>query len=421
LESIFGNEMSERSASEWGRVADDGTVYVRTSSGERAVGSWRAGSAEEGLVHFARRFDDLVAEVELLEQRLAAASVDPAGLAATARRLRDSLGTAAVVGDLAGVDARLAAVIDAADERRSHAAAQRAERAAAATAAKEELAAEAERIAKSSEWKATGDRFRTLAERFRALGGVDKRTEAELWRRITAAREEFTRRRTAHFAALDNQRAVSRQRKETIIAEAESLADSSDWAGTTARYRALMTEWKAAGRAAKDVDDALWARFRAAQDTFFARRNAVNAERDAELRANQAKKEDLLAEAAALDAADAERAQRAFRKIQERWDSVGRVPRETAPDLERRLADIGDKLREAADARWERRGIEASPFVIKLRESVARLETKIERAKAAGRHDEAAEAEAALATQRAWLDQASPAARTPGRKSDDRG
>lgn len=52
----------------WGWVAEDGTVYVRTASGERAVGSWRAGSPSEGLAHFQRRYDDLCAEVELLER-----------------------------------------------------------------------------------------------------------------------------------------------------------------------------------------------------------------------------------------------------------------------------------------------------------------------------------------------------------------
>ena len=393
-------------ATAWGRVAEDGTVYVRTAAGERAVGSWRAGSPEEGLAHFARRYDDLAAEVELLERRLTVAGVDPAGIAASARKLRDGLDQAAVVGDLDALARRLDAVLAATEARREELAAERARRTAEAIAAKEALVAEAEQLARSSDWKATSERFRTIGNDFRAITGVDKRTDSALWRRIAAARDEFTRRRTAHFAALDTQRARSRERKEAIIAEAEALADSTDWSGTTARFRALMAEWKAAGRAAKDVDDELWARFRAAQDAFFSRRNAVNAERDAELRANQAKKEELLAEAAALDLSDIDRSLRQFRKIQERWDAIGRVPRDAVGSLERQLAAIGDKLREAADARWERRDIESSPFVLRLRESVARLEAKLERARAAGRTKDIAETEAALATQRAWLAQA---------------
>ncbi len=69
---------------------------------------------------------------------------------------------------------------------------------------------------------------------------------------------------------------------------------STDWGATGAAFRDLLTEWKAVGRAAKDVDDTLWQRFKAAQDTFFAARNAATAERDAEFRANADAKEALL-------------------------------------------------------------------------------------------------------------------------------
>ncbi|ORT91012.1 DNA repair ATPase, partial [Frankia casuarinae] len=369
-QSIFGNTMSDRSepdhASAWGRVADDGTVFVRTASGERAVGSWRAGSLREGLAHFERRFDDLSAEVELLERRLTVSGVDPAGIVGSARRLLDSLDEAAVVGDLDALRTRLEAVVAATEEHRSALAAERAERAGRIAAAKEQLVAEAERLGRSSEWKTAGERFRALAEEFRAAGSLDKRTDSALWRRIATARDEFTRRRTAHFAALDTQRARSRERKEAIIAEAEALSDSTDWAGTAARYRALLADWKAAGRAAKDIDDALWNRFRAAQDAFFTRRNEANAERDAELRENQVKKEKLLAEATALDPADTDRSLRRLREIQDRWDEIGRVPREVAGSLERQMAAIGDKLREASDARWAQRSLASSPFVTKL-------------------------------------------------------
>ncbi|WP_230203232.1 DUF349 domain-containing protein [Parafrankia discariae] len=396
----------DESGADWGRVDADGTVYLRTADGERAVGSWRAGSPEEGLAHFRRRYDDLLAEVVLLERRLTVSGVDPGGIAGSARRLREGLAQAAVVGDVDALAARLDAVLTATDTRRTELAAERARRVAAAVTAKEELVTEAEQLARSSEWKVTSERFRTIGDDFRAITGVDKRTDSALWRRIAAARDEFTRRRTSHFAALDTQRTRSRERKEAIIAEAVVLSDSTDWGPTTARYRAMMVEWKAAGRAAKDVDDELWARFRAAQDGFFSRRNAVNAERDAELLANQARKEELLVEAAALDPVDVERSLRRYREIQERWDAVGRVPREAVGSLERQLNAIGDKLRDASDARWDRRDIAESPFLTKLRESVAKLEAKLERARAAGRAREITETENALATQRAWLAQA---------------
>jgi hypothetical protein len=398
--------MSDGTGSEWGRVADDGTVYVRTSEGERAVGSWRAGSPDEGLAHFVRRYEDLSAEAELLERRVKIPGVDPVGIANSAQRLLDGLPTAAAVGDLDGLRARLTTLLGETEDRKSVVQAERAERAALAVAQKEELVAEAERLAKSSDWKAVSERFRVIGEEFRAITGVDKRTDSGLWRRIAAAREEFAHRRTAHFAALDTQRSKSKERKEALITEAEALADSTDWGPTSLRFRALMTEWKTAGRAAKDVDDELWVRFRAAQDAFFARRNSVNAERDAQARANQTAKEALLAEAGELDPADTERSLRRLREIQERWDAIGRVPREAVSQLERQLATVSDRIREASDARFTRQDTETSPFVAKLRESVRRLEEKLEKAKASGRTKDIAKVEADLATQRAWLAQA---------------
>jgi hypothetical protein len=403
LMPIFGTTMSERNSSEWGRVGDDGTVYVRTPSGERPVGSWRAGSPAEGLAHFGRRYDDLAAEVVLLEQRLTVPTAEPADLASSARRLLRSLDTAAVVGDLTVLAHRLEAILSAVAERTAMHATEQARRTAVAVEAKEALVAEGERLAHSSDWKISGERFRTIAAEFRAITGVDRRTDTELWKKVTAAREEFNRRRTAHFAALDQQRAQARERKEAIVAEAEALADSSEWSSSSARYRTLLDTWKSAGRAPKDVEDALWLRFRSAQDAFFARRNAANAERDAELRANQAGKEQLLAEAAALDPGRSDQALRKLREIEQRWDAIGKVPRDAVADLERRLSAAGDRIRHAADARWRRQEPMESAFVTTLRESVAKLEAKLEQARARGQVDEVAETETALATQREWL------------------
>ncbi|MGF7234950.1 MAG: DUF349 domain-containing protein [Frankia sp.] len=396
--------MTDLPGSTWGRIDDEGSVYVRTSTGERAVGSWRAGSPAEGLAHFVRRYDDLVAEVVLLEQRLTVPTADAKAVGASARRLRDSLPTAAVVGDVASLEKRVEGLIAAADEGRARQSAAKAQQTAAVVEAKTALVAEAETLAGSSDWKATGDRLRALADEFRKVTGIDRRADSDLWKRFTTARDEFTRRRGAHFAALDAQRAESTRRKEAICEEAESLSGSSEWGATAGRYKALMTDWKAAGRAQREVDDALWARFRAAQDAFFSRRNAVNNERDEAERANAGEREKLLAEAEALDVTDTERAARRLREIQERWDGVGRAPREVSGALERRLAAVGDKIRDSERERWRRPDPEASRLVTRLRESVAKLEVKVERARAAGRPDAAAEA--TLATQREWLAQA---------------
>src|SRR5947209_301376 len=114
----------------WGRIDADGTVYVRTAAGERAIGSWQAGTPQEGLAYYQRRYDDLAAEVAVLEARVGTA--DPKQVAAAATKLRAALPEASALGDLDSLDGRLAAVLEKCEQRF----AQRAEqRAAAAVAA----------------------------------------------------------------------------------------------------------------------------------------------------------------------------------------------------------------------------------------------------------------------------------------------
>ena len=88
----------------WGRVDADGTVYVRTADGERVIGSWAAGSPEEAIVFFRRKFESLETEVTLIEQRIATTEIAPAQAQATVQRLLKSVADANALGDIPGMD-----------------------------------------------------------------------------------------------------------------------------------------------------------------------------------------------------------------------------------------------------------------------------------------------------------------------------
>ncbi|MCA1712362.1 MAG: DUF349 domain-containing protein [Actinobacteria bacterium] len=390
--------------SEWGRVGDDGTVYVRTADdGERAVGSWQAGSGAEGLAHFTRRYEALATEIMLLEQRLRSGAGDPGHVATSAKRLVETLPTANAVGDIPSLQRRAEALVASTAEAVEKQKAERAEAREQAAAQKAALADEAEKLAGSSEWKTAGERLRTLGDDWKALPKLERKAEDELWQRIAAARKRFAERRTTHFGALEEQRTVSKARKEKLIKEAEALQSSTDWKPTAERYKQLMSDWKAAGRAPREVEDELWGRFKAAQDVFFTARSAQFSAQDEEFRGNQAVKEQILAEAEALDfAASPEKATARLRDLQEKWEAAGKVPREVMRSLEDRMAAVEKKVRETSEKRWQ--ASSASPFEIRLREKLAELEQKLEKAKAAGRPTD--ELEQQLATQREWLAQA---------------
>jgi hypothetical protein len=388
-------------------VDPDGTVWLITGSGERVIGTWQAGDTEAAYEHFGRRFDDLHTEVALMERRLKSGTGDARKIKSAAAALAETLPEAHVLGDVDALASRLAAIVDHADEAAQAEKAKREEYRATQTARKEALAAEAEELAaNSTQWKAAGDRLREILDEWRTIGGLDRKTDDALWKRYSAARETFNRRRGSHFAELDRERAGARQTKEALCERAEELADSTDWGATGAAFRDLLTQWKAAGRAAKDVDDALWQRFKAAQDKFFGARNAASAERDAEFRANAEAKEALLAEAERLDTSDLDAARAALRAIGERWDAIGKVPRERAPELERRLRAVEKKIRDAPTGGVDP---EAQARADQFRARAEQFERQAQKAEAAGRTKDAEEARANAEQWRQWAEAAADA------------
>jgi hypothetical protein len=398
----------------WGRVDADGTVYVRTADGERAIGSWQAGEPDEGLVHYARRFDDLRTEVELLHARLASGSGDPKQAATSAKHLLASMADAAVIGDLAALTARTEYIIAEAERAIEANRKVRDKARAESTARKQTLVEEAEQIAEeATQWKPAGDRLRAILDEWKTIKGVDRKTDELLWKRFAKARDAFNRRRGSHFADMDRQRNAAKAAKQALVDEAEQLSESEDWADTASRYKQLMIEWKAAGRAPKESDDALWQRFRAAQDKFFSRRSAVFDERDAEFAENAKRKEELLAEADHIDpTTDLDGARAALHRIQDQWDQIGKVPRERIRELEAKLRAIEEKVRNAADTRWRRTDPEAEARAAQFRERVAQFEAQAAKAKAAGDKRRAEQAEAQAAQWREWLSAAEQALAT---------
>jgi hypothetical protein len=386
---------------QFGRVDDDGTVWLISSAGERVVGSWQAGDREAAFAHFGRRFDDLSTEVTLMEERLAAGTGDARKIKANASALIETLPTASVLGDIDAVAARLAGLVDQAGATVAADRSRRDEHRAAQTARKEALAAEAEELAtNSNQWKTAGDRMREILDEWKTISGLDRKVDDALWKRYSAARESFNRRRGSHFADLDRERSSVRQSKERLCERAEELSDSTDWAGTSAEFRNLLTEWKAAGRASRDVDDAMWRRFKAAQDSFFSARNAATEEKDAEFHANADAKQALLADAEKIDTSNHEAARAALRSIADKWDAIGKVPRERSADLERRLRAVEKKVRDAGEANWA--DPEAQARAEQFATRAEHFEQQARKAAAAGRTKEAEEAQANADQWRQW-------------------
>ena len=403
------------SGHEWGRVDDDGTVYVRTADGERMVGQYPIGSPEEAMAFFTKRFEALAVEVELLEQRVRSGVMTPEEASESVRTVSTQVSEANAVGDLASLVARLESLRPVIASQREARKAEKAQRAVESKAAKERIVAEAEVLAAGNDWRGGANRLRSLLDEWKALPRIDRASDDELWKRFSSARTTYTRRRKTHFAEQNEKREGARAVKERLVKEAEALADSTDWGATAGRYRDLMSQWKAAGAAPKDVDDELWKRFRGAQDTFFGARDAANAALDAEFAANAEVKEKILVEAEALlpalkSTGDLDAAKKSLRELSDRWDAAGKVPRDRMKELEGRMRAVEQAIRSAEDERWRasdpEKSARADDMVSKLEAAIAKAESDLESARAAGNSKKVAELEADLASRRSFLDMA---------------
>jgi Domain of Unknown Function (DUF349) len=395
----------------FGRVERDGTVYVRTSAGERVVGQVPDVPAAEALGFFTRRFEALELEVSLLERRIATGALSPDDAVASITKVRAAVADARAVGDLDGLQARLEALFPLIASQRAARKAERVRQQEETRAAKERFVLEAERLAAGDDWRGGVNRFRVLLEEWKSLPRLDRATDDALWHRFSSARTTYTRRRKAQFAQQNEQREAARVIKEKLVTEAEALAASTDWGPTTGAFRDLMARWKAAGPAPRDVDELLWKRFREAQDRFFMAKQATLSEQNTEFRINAQAKEKLLAEAEALLPISDPRAARAsYREILQRWSAIGRVPREAMRSLESRLRAVDNAIKAAEDDRWQRSNPEAkaraADTAAKLEAQIAALEARAAQAEARGDHRAASEAAASAATYREWLAQA---------------
>lgn len=397
----------------WGRVDDDGTVYVRDGDSERAVGQYPDATADEALAYYIRKYTELAGQVTLLEQRIIRGT-PVSDVASAIRHLAETVETANAVGDLDALRARLAKLTGAVDELTEKQSAAAAEATAAAIADRETIVAEAEKLAAQDpakiQWKQTTAQLDDLFQRWQrhqqSGPRIPKGQGNELWKRFRDARSKLEAERKAFFAELDGAHKDARLHKQRLVERAEALAPKG--VAGIPDYRSLLDDWKAAGRAGKKADDALWARFKAAGDVLYSAKAEVDAREDEEFRGNLEQKLELLTEAETLlKVTDRASARSKLSGIQRKWDAIGKVPRDQVRLIDDRLRKVETHVRKLDDDHWKRSDPEkqarSEGLAAQLSAAIARLESQRDAAKAAGDQRSAAEAEEAIAAQRSWL------------------
>jgi len=323
-----------------------------------------------------------------------------------------------LLGDLEKIKAGKDSLLAGFAEKKAAASEKKAAIKAAALARREELVALSESLEKSNAWKVTGEKYKELLDEWKKLPTTDRAKEQELWKRFSQARSGFDKARRAYFATLDTSRTQAVAAKKSLIAKAGELAESSDWAATTAAYKKLMDDWKTLARAAKSEEEKLWAEFKETQDKFFANRNAANSVRDEEFTKNLDIKLELLKRAETLiPVKNVDAAKAVLREIQETWEKAGHVPRNEKEKIERRLKAVEDAIRKVAEEQWHRTKPEvverANSLVSSFETSIAKLEKQLAAAVAAAKSSEEEKLSAQLAQAKELLEAARSGAATP--------
>lgn len=402
-------------AESFGRVDSDGTVYLRLPDGsERVVGQYAAGTPEEALRYFAVKYNDLTQNLELTATRLADDKCSPKDALTVAGKARQALEEPTFIGDVSLLMARIGQLEVLANIRSQILEQERKAAREQAQQTREAIVAEAETLATSTSWRQTGERFRELVEQWKTLPRptAEQRADTDaLWERFRTARRSFDKARKVAREEQERKRAAAVQTKTALVAEAEALSDSTDWQRTAGAYRDLMERWKKAGFAGKKDDEALWQKFRAAQEKFFTARKQTFDARDADQKENLAKKRELLTQAEALlPVEDPKAARRAFREIQGQWSDIGHVPRADKPKIDKRLRAVDDAIRSAETSAWRRSNPEirdrAQGLVDAYRASVAKLEAEYQAAQESGDATRIEKAQAALKQQQLMLESA---------------
>jgi len=402
----------------FGRVGEDGTVYVITPTGDRAVGSYPGKSPEEALAYFVKKFEMAASEVALLAARIRSGAMVPSDAHEAVNKLRTQISDLNGVGDLANLSASLEKIPSlitehegAYQERKAAQSAEKEARKNEAAAVKEKIVAEAETLIDSVAWKVTTARLKVLLEEWKKAPRLDKKIDAALWKRFSSSRNKFDKRRRTHFASLDAEHKKVASTKELIVKEAEALANSKDWLGTANKYKSLMDQWKASGRGKKSTDTALWTRFKSAQDTFFTAKNADMAKRKGSMVENLAKREAMIVEfESLLPITDFKSAKKKFYDLMGKWQKIGMTDRKKRSAFDARIKKVEDEISDL-ERNHQRKSdpsakAQANKVVQGLAEAIENYEKQAAKAEAAGQTAKAMVAREAAAARRAWLEQA---------------
>lgn len=206
-----------------------------------------------------------------------------------------------------------------------------------------ELVAKAEALKDVKDLKDAIKALNDLHEEFKHIGPVPRDEQEALWQKFKGASDAVYDRRKDFYEGQKEVFKVNQDQKEALIEALKPFADFKadrirDWNIKTKEILEIQKNWEKLGpvprESGKDVNKAFWAAFK----QFFHGKNLFFKELD-EIRAtNQAKAEELIANAEELkDNKDWQNTSNALVKLQQEWKKLGPTPEKSRDSLYKRF------------------------------------------------------------------------------------
>ena len=202
-----------------------------------------------------------------------------------------------------------------------------------------------EEASRPSDLPATARALRELHTKWQEAAEAPRHSAQKLWDRFRTSTDFIRSRCETYFSKLREERHTNQQQRVVIVEEAESLAQSSDWVKTAARFQELQAAWQHIGPVPRDAARDLAQRFRTACNDFFTRRREDLAGRKKVWTDNLTQKEALCARAEALaESTDWAAASAEIKRMQAEWKTIGPVRRSKSEEVWNRFRAACDKF-----------------------------------------------------------------------------
>jgi hypothetical protein len=200
-------------------------------------------------------------------------------------------------------------------------------------------------------WKKLTDEVIALQNEWKNIGFVRRDRDEGLWKSFREACDRFFQAKDAFYKKADSEMDGKIAEKQTLIAKAKELKDSTSWGATTKEIQDLMEKWKAVGGVKRGIDNKLWSEFRKSIDEFFDKKKEHFGERKAEQENNLFKKNELISEVESFEiSGDRSVDLGKLKEFNERWNAIGFVPKNDIDAIIKRFRGALDKHYKALDA-----------------------------------------------------------------------